>query len=138
MIKFHKASKGAEIPKRATEGAAGFDLFANSLHDIRPMDRTVINTGITVEIPPNAVGIIKPRSGLAVRNGIDVMAGVIDSDYRGEVKVLLINQGEELFKVRPGDRIAQILFMPIITASETGGKLSETERGCGGFGSTGA
>lgn len=137
MIKFHPITKDAQIPNRATEGAAGFDLYAHSLHDIRPLDRTVVNTGITVEIPPNAVGVIKPRSGLAVRNGIDVMAGVIDSDYRGEIKVLLINQGDELFKVRPGDRIAQILFIPIITASEVGGNLSETDRGAGGFGSTG-
>ena len=137
MIKFHPITKDSQIPVRATDGAAGFDLFANSLHDIRPLDRSVINTGITLEIPPNAVGIIKARSGIACRCGIDVMAGVIDSDFRGEVKVILRNDGDELFKVRPGDRIAQILFVPIITNTKVGGNLSETERGASGLGSTG-
>ena len=139
MIKFHKITTDAKIPTRGSEGAAGFDLYAHSMHDLRPMDRTVISTGITAEIPPNAVGIIKPRSGLAVRYGIDTMAGVIDSDYRGEVRVLLINQGEEMYKIRPGDRIAQILFIPVIlNAVEADSYLSETERGASGFGSTGA
>ena len=97
----------------------------------------MINTGIGTEFSPGVVGIIKPRSGIAVKFGIDVLAGTIDSDYRGEIRVCLINHGDIEFNIHVGDRIAQILFMPIITETCEGGYLSETERGIGGFGSTG-
>lgn len=138
MIKFHKVTTDAKIPKRGSDGAAGFDLYSNSTHELRPKDRVVVNTGITLEIPPNAAGIIKPRSGIAVKYGIDVGAGVIDSDYRGEIKVLLINHGDEVFRIKAGDRIAQILFIQVIVdAVEADSYLSETDRGQSGFGSTG-
>lgn len=97
-----------------------------------------VPTGIHVEIPPDYVGLIWPRSGLAVRHGIDTLAGVIDSDYRGEVRVVLVNHGTEAFRIAPGDRIAQLLIQRIERGTFVrGGDLAPTGRGEGGFGSTG-
>jgi len=137
MIKFHQVTKDASIPTRGTDGSAGFDLYANSMHVLAPCDRVVVNTGIITEFDPNLSGQIWPRSGMAAMHGIDVLAGVVDSDYRGEVKVCLINHGDQDFHIMAGDRIAQILFVPVITVTVEPGYLSETDRGQGGFGSTG-
>jgi dUTP pyrophosphatase len=142
MIGFKKLNEFAVIPTRGSDGAAGFDLHANfsspeGHEHISAMRRMLINTGISMEIPEGLFGMIKPRSGLANKHGIDVMAGVIDSDYRGEVKVLLINHGYEPFKVKHGDRIAQIVFMPYVSYASEVLESTETARGDGGFGSTG-
>jgi dUTP pyrophosphatase len=104
-----------------------------------PGERAAVGTGLALELPPGTVGLVWPRSGLAVRHGVDTLAGVVDSDYRGEVKVVLINHGREPFHVSAGDRIAQLLVQRVeqvdfVTESD----LTATERGAGGFGSTGA
>jgi len=135
-----KLSSHACIPRRATEGSAGYDLFAAEDMKIVPGSRALVSTGIAVKLPPGLYGRVAPRSGLAVKHGIQVGAGVIDADYRGEVKVLLFNQGGEDFKVSTGDRIAQLILerheTPAIQVV-TGLSGGQTERGSGGFGSTG-
>ena len=91
-----------------------------------------------LQIPPGHVGLVWPRSGLAVRHGIDTLAGVIDSDYRGEVRVVLVNHGDEPFRVAPGDRVAQLLVQRVERAAFTAAaEIDDTDRGGGGFGSTG-
>ena len=97
-----------------------------------------IYTGIAIKLPPNCFGRIAPRSGLALKNGIDVLAGVIDEDYRGEIKVLLINHGQEDFVINSGDRIAQLVVANVTKANyKLSDKLKLSERGAGGFGHTG-
>ncbi len=127
-----------KLPHYSTEGSAGADLFSNEDITLKPGERHLISTGIRVEIPEGYVGLIWPRSGIAVRNGIDTMAGVIDSDYRGEVKVLIINHGGEPFKIEKGFKIAQLLIQKVERAKFIRVEnLSDTNRGEGGFGSTG-
>jgi dUTP pyrophosphatase len=126
------------LPDYATEGAAGADLRAAEAVTLAPGARSAVATGISVEIPPGHVGLVWPRSGLAVRQGIDTLAGVIDSDYRGEVKVVLVNHGTEPFAIAAGDRIAQLLVQPVARVRFTRAALAPTGRGAGGFGSTGA
>jgi dUTP pyrophosphatase len=129
----------AKIPLRANNFAAGYDIF--SLHDyyVYPNERTVVKTGVAMEIPDGYYGQISPRSGLAVKNGIHVMAGVIDSDYRGEIGVILYNSDKEkTLSIRAGDRIAQIIFEKYYTFDfNVSDKLSDTDRSSSGFGSTG-
>jgi dUTP pyrophosphatase len=126
-------------PRYSSGDAAGADLFASETILLPPAGRAAVGTGLHFEIPPGHVGLVWPRSGIAIRSGIDTLAGVIDSDYRGEVKVVLINHGEEPFFIRVGDRIAQVLFQQVERAEfQERASLSETGRGEGGFGSTGA
>lgn len=134
--------EGAKLPFRATEGSAGADICACIETDItvEPGKMKKIPAGIAVEIPVGFGGFVFPRSSLATKYGITLpnCVGVIDSDYRGEVCVPVINLGEESFTVKNGDRIAQMVIMPYEAAEyETVSELSETERGEGGFGSTG-
>jgi dUTP pyrophosphatase len=140
MIKVFLTSETAKIPKQGTDGAAGYDLFSDEdAFVLMPSERKTVATGVTVEMWPSAVGVIKPRSGLAVKHGIDLLAGVIDSDFRGEIKAVLVNHGSEPIQVNRGQAIAQILFMPVLHGIELGaGRISETERGANGFGSTDA
>jgi len=127
------------VPERATDQAAGLDLYAAVSAHLPVGQRCVVATGIQVAIPPGHVGLVWPRSGLAVKRGIDVMAGVIDADYRGEVGVVLINHGKEIVMIAEGERIAQLLIQPVVMAEpKIVSKLPDTERGDGGFGSTGA
>ena len=127
------------LPKQATEGAAGFDLQSADYVILYPGQRLAIPTGFAWAIPLGQVGMIRPRSGLAVRNGIDVLAGVIDADYRGEVAVVLINHGERPLDIEAGDRIAQMVVQPcMVGVTVECDELPSTERGHGGFGSTGA
>jgi len=136
------AGIGGFLPEYQTEGAAGADLRAHLHEDIvlRRGKRVVVPTGLTLEIPRGLEGQVRPRSGLAAKHGITVLnsPGTIDSDYRGELKVLLINLGDEDFRIRDGDRIAQIIFSPVLRVSflraET---VDDSRRGSGGFGSTG-
>jgi len=127
------------LPKQATGGAAGFDLQSNEYVILYPGQRLAIPTGFAWAIPLGQVGMIRPRSGLAVRSGIDVLAGVIDADYRGEVAVVLINHGDRPLDIEAGDRIAQMVVQPcMVGVTVECDELPSTERGNGGFGSTGA
>lgn len=137
MIKIHLSSETAIMPRLGTEGAAGYDLFTPYEFTIASGERKLVNTGITLEFSPSVQAQIWPISGLAVKVGIDTMAGLIDSDYRGEIVVVLINLGVHDLKFRAGEAIAQIVFMPVIHGVVLGdGNLSETQRGGNGFGST--
>ena len=136
------ASKGALIPEYKTSGAAGADLCAllDAPLTIPAGRSAMVPTGLFFEIPEGYEVQVRPRSGLAAKNGITVLntPGTIDSDYRGEIKVILINLGGEDFIVNNGDRIAQIVAAPVTTGIfELVDSLDETERGSGGFGSTG-
>lgn len=129
---------GSSIPQYAHAGDAGADITASERTVIPPGERLLVATGVRLEIPEGHVGLIWPRSGLAVKKGIDCGAGVIDSHYRGEVKVLLFNHSDSEFQIEPGDRIAQILIQKVerVQFLPTD-QLSETARNEGGFGSTG-
>lgn len=133
----------ATLPRYATEGAAGLDLAAalDAPVEIPPGDRAIVGTGIAIHLPRETEGQVRPRSGLAARHGVTVLnaPGTIDEDYRGEVKVILINLGTETFRVESGDRIAQLVVQPVLHVSvdETEEAAPETARGAGGFGSTG-
>ena len=137
-IKVKQLHHKAILPKPATNRAAGADLHCVESFTLQPGERRLIPTGLSIEIPPGYYGRVAPRSGLAVRHGIDTLAGVIDSDYRGEVRVLLINLGDLPVSFNAADRIAQLI---IETAAQCdylrADELDETERGDGGFGSTG-
>jgi dUTP pyrophosphatase len=127
-----------KLPEYASEGAAGADLRAREADVLPPGARAAVATGVHLEIPAGHVGLVWPRSGLAVRSGIDTLAGVIDSDYRGEVRVVLVNHGDAEFRIEPGDRIGQLLIQPVARATfSRAPALAATSRGEGGFGSTG-
>ena len=127
-----------DLPAYGSEGAAGADLRAAEDVILAPGARAAVAKGVHVEIPPGYVGLVWPRSGLAVRHGLDTLAGVIDSDYRGEVRVVLVNHGPEAVTLARGDRIAQLLVQRVERAVFTrADNLVESERGQGGFGSTG-
>lgn len=130
------------LPSYETAGAAGMDIraFLRDPVTIKPGQRALIPTGLFTEIPAGFEAQIRARSGLAIRNGIGLVNGIgtIDSDYRGEIKIPLINWGEESFTVNDGDRIAQMIIASYETAEwELSEELSDTERGGGGFGHTG-
>lgn len=131
-------SKSATAPKRASEGAAGYDLYAAEDVVIQPGTRRVVKTDISIAVPPQHYGRVAPRSGLSFRYGIDIGAGVIDADYRGPLGIVLVNNGVEGFAVMVGDRIAQLLLERVDTPEvEVVDSLDATQRGAGGFGSTG-
>lgn len=137
-IRVKALREGARLPQRATPLAAGADLHCLDDLFIGAGERMLVPTGISVEIPAGFYGRIAPRSGLAVRHGIDTLAGVVDSDYRGEVNVLLINLGSEGVTLNAGDRIAQIIIEQAAPAAyQWSEALDQTDRGEGGFGSTG-
>ena len=135
-------SKKVLIPKYETSGSSGMDIsaFIKKNIEINPGEKALISTGFSVSIPKGFEIQIRPRSGLAAKKGISVLntPGTIDADYRGEIKVILINLGKEKFIVENGLRIAQMIVSPVIQAElEEVNELSETVRGTGGFGSTG-
>lgn len=132
--------EGLTLPDYATDGAAGMDVCAAEDVTLAPGARHAVATGLSVAIPPGYEIQVRPRSGLAFKHGIAVpnAPGTIDSDYRGEIKVILINLGDSAFEVRRGDRIAQLVLAPVVRASWLKvDELDETARGEGGFGSTG-
>ena len=140
MVKRLPHFAGLELPAYATEGAAGMDVLAAEDVILQPGERWPVATGLAVAIPPGYEIQVRPRSGLALKYGISVpnTPGTIDSDYRGELKVILINHGNTPFEVRRGDRIAQLVLAPVVRASWLKvDELDETARGVGGFGSTG-
>jgi dUTP pyrophosphatase len=132
--------EGLPLPRYASEDAAGLDVTAAEGLTLRPGERHAVATGFAIEIPRGYEVQVRPRSGLAIKNGITCLntPGTIDSDYRGEVKVILINLGQEPFEVRRGERIAQLVPSPVLRADFVEvGKLAKSARGSGGFGSTG-
>jgi len=139
QINVKKLSENAIIPTQGTNFAAGYDLYAAEDAVVVCGTRKLIKTNVSMEITPGYYGRIAPRSGLAYKNGIDVLAGVIDSDYRGDIGVILYNTDKNIdFTVKKGDRIAQIIFEACYTATlNTVENLDNTLRQAGGFGSTG-
>lgn len=139
-VKFLPHFEGLSLPAYATDGAAGMDVLAAEDVTLAPGSRHGVATGLAMAIPPGFEIQVRPRSGLALKHGISVpnTPGTIDSDYRGELKVILINHGSESFEVRRGDRIAQLVLAPVTRANWlVVDQLDQTSRGTGGFGSTG-
>ena len=141
-ILIKRLSKEVPLPKYETQGSSGMDLSANikSSINIAPGKKEIIPTGIAVSVPKGFEIQIRPRSGLAAKHNITVLntPGTIDADYRGELKIILINFGHETFKIEKGSRIAQMVLCPVVKAKfEEVDNLDDTERGRGGFGSTG-
>ena len=131
-----------KLPEYETKGSAGVDLQANVENSVvlKPMERALVPTGLFIEIPEGYEAQVRARSGLAIKHGISLVNGIgtIDSDYRGEIKVILINLGDKDFTINPGDRIAQMVFIKHEQANfELVEELNETDRGIGGFGHTG-
>jgi dUTP pyrophosphatase len=140
-VKIQQLHAKAIIPRYQTAGSAGMDLHAVADSEVWVGETAVVPIGIGISIPPGYEAQIRPRSGLAASKSISVInsPGTIDSDYRGEVKVILVNHGDEIFRIKCGDRIAQLVFAPVTRAEfEAVASLDETPRGTGGFGSTGA
>lgn len=138
QLKIKKLNSEAVIPKYATENDAGMDLYALESSEISPLERVQISTGIAMEIPEGFVGLVWDKSGLSHKFGLKVLGGVIDSGYRGEIKVGLINLGKEKYTFEKGHKIAQLLIQPIAKAELVEvSDLSDSARGEGGFGSTG-
>lgn len=137
-LKYAKLTENAIAPKRGSEYAAGFDLYSAYDYEIPAHGKVLAKTDIQIAVPEGCYGRVAPRSGLAHEHFIDVGAGVIDQDYRGNVGVILFNFGGEKFEVKKGDRIAQLIceriYLPRLEMVE---KLDQTARGAGGFGSTG-
>ncbi|NXK86798.1 DUT protein, partial [Formicarius rufipectus] len=137
-LRFTKLSENAFAPSRGSARAAGYDLYSAYDCVIPPMEKAIVKTDIQIALPSGCYGRVAPRSGLAAKHFIDVGAGVIDEDYRGNIGVVLFNFGKETFEVKKGDRIAQLIceriYYPELEEVEA---LDDTERGEGGFGSTG-
>jgi dUTP pyrophosphatase len=137
-LRFKQLDSRAVLPKRGSALAAGLDICSIEDLSIGPGQRRMARTGLAVAIPPGFYGRIAPRSGLAAKNGLDVLAGVIDSDYRGEICSLLYNTGDETLNLPAGSKICQLIIEQIITPeAQWAADLDETARGAGGFGSTG-
>ena len=143
LLKIKKLKENAKVPSRGTQGSAGFDLCAciDEPITLNGGDTALIPTGIAIALPSADYGaFVFPRSGIAVKHGIGLLnsVGVIDSDYRGEIMVGVINQKRESYTIEPGERIAQMVIMPVsMMPVEVVEELDETDRGAGGFGSTG-
>lgn len=142
VLRFKKLRPGAVLPERKTPGSAGYDLCACIAAEftIEPGELAIFPTGLAAEIPLGCAGMIFTRSGLGVKHGVAVAngVGVIDSDYRGEIHVGLRNSSRVPYTVSPGERIAQLIIMPVcLPEVEEAQELSQTQRGSGGFGSTG-
>ena len=139
-VKRLEHGEGLELPRYATSGAAGMDILSAEDVVLEPGMRHPVATGLSVAIPEGYEIQVRPRSGLALKHGVSVpnTPGTIDSDYRGELKVIMINHGSEPFAIHRGDRVAQLVLAPVTQAAWVEvEELDETERGAGGFGSTG-
>jgi dUTP pyrophosphatase len=138
MISVQLINKHAKVPTKANLNDAGFDLYSTLDTVISPKQRKTVRTGIAIQMPDHLAGLIWPRSGLSVKHGIDVLAGVVDSGYRGEIMVCLYNTSDEIVSINTGDRIAQIIFqeVPRVTM-EVHDTLGSSQRGENGFGSSG-
>lgn len=140
-LRVQRVDPAAKLPTHAHDGDAGYDLYAIEAADLAPGERAMVGTGIAIEVSHGHAGLVLPRSGTAARHGISVVnaPGLIDSGYRGEVKVLLLNTDrDEPFHIEPGDRIAQLVLVRVETPPvEEVAALTTSERGEGGFGSSG-
>ncbi len=137
-LRFKQLDPRAVLPKRGSVRAAGLDVCCIEDVRIAAKQRVTARTGLAVAIPPGFYGRVAPRSGLAAKNGLDVLAGVIDSDYRGEICVVLYNTGDEPINLPAGSKICQLIIEQIITPEAAWATdLDDTARGAGGFGSTG-
>jgi len=139
-LKLKRLSAAAVPPAYAHPGDAGLDLCACETVEIAPSTTAMVRTGWALELPPGTEGQVRPRSGLANRHAVTVLnaPGTLDAGYRGEVRVLLINHGTEVFRIEPGMRIAQLVVCPVLRVEvREVAQLDETPRGAGGFGSTG-
>ncbi len=142
VLRVRRVHPGAQLPKYMSDGAAGMDLFASLDAEltILPGKRALVGSGIAVALPPGHEAQVRPRSGLAYKHGVTVLnsPGTVDEDYRGEIKVLLVNHGDEPFVVKPGERIAQLVVAKVerVTLEEQTA-LDDTTRGAGGYGHTG-
>jgi dUTP pyrophosphatase len=137
VLRFKQLDSRAVLPKRGSALAAGLDLCSIEDVELPPKQRAMARTGLAVAIPPGFYGRVAPRSGLAAKNGLDVLAGVIDSDYRGEICCILYNTGDEVISLTAGSKICQLVIEKIITPEAAWVvDLDETARGAGGFGST--
>ena len=138
-LEFMKLHPAAKLPTRGSRFSAGLDLYSNEDVIIASHGRAVVRTGLSVAVPHGYYGRVAPRSGLAVEHGLDVLAGVIDSDYRGELMCAMINHGTEPVEITTGMRVAQLVIESIATPEPVWSeKLNTTERGEGGMGSTGS
>jgi len=140
VFRVKKLTVDAEIPTRGTSGSVGYDLYSSVAMTIDPGDHGLVGTGISICPPDGTYGRIAPRSGLAVKKGIHVGAGVVDPDYTGELKVVIFNHGKSVFDVQVGDRIAQLVLeccvVPPVQVVGDDEEMTTTTRGDGGFGST--
>lgn len=140
ILKVKKLTPAAALPAYAHPGDAGLDLCAAESCVLAPGERRLVRTGLAIELPPGTEGQVRPRSGLALKHGVTLLnsPGTIDEGYRGEVGVILINLGQEPFRIEPGLRIAQLVVQSVarVAVAEVA-ELSDTRRGAGGFGSTG-
>lgn len=139
-VEISYVEEGARRPEYQTPGSAGCDLCASESVTIAPGEWALVSTGLAIAIPAGFTGMVCPRSGLAFKHGVTVLNGngIIDSDFRGILKVILINHGATTFHVQPGDRVAQLLVTPVMRAKfRAVSDLDKTVRGSGGFGSTG-
>ena len=136
ILKVKRLENDAKLPERKREGDVGLDLYCIEDFEIEPNEIKIVRTGIAIEIPKGYFGMIKDRSGLASK-GLHVLAGIIDENYRGEIKVVLINLGKEKLKFEKYSRIAQLLIIPYLKVEIEESELSQTERGENGFGSSG-
>ncbi|MDD5342285.1 MAG: dUTP diphosphatase [Patescibacteria group bacterium] len=137
-VKIKRLNSEARLPEYAFPGDAGLDLFSCENYTIKPSERRTFPVGIALELPNGYVGLVWDKSGLASKKGIHCLSGVLDSGYRGELMIVLLNTGENPQEIKKGDKIAQLLVQPVEQAKIVEvEKLSDTERGQGGFGSTG-
>ena len=138
VLSFRRLDPAATLPTRGSTQSAGLDLYSIEAVTIARGQRVLARTGLAAAIPEGYYGRVAPRSGLATKNGLDVMAGVIDADYRGEIRCLLYNAGDETISLPAQSKICQLIIETIITpAAAWAEEISETDRGTGGFGSTG-
>ena len=138
-IKFQKLHPDAQIPSYAHIGDAGADVYTVTEMTVAPQKRAAIPTGLAVDIPIGYEIQVRPKSGLALKHGITVLnsPGTVDAGYRGEIQVIVINLGDEAYTFKKGQKIAQLVLKPVIQANYVEGELGTSDRGVGGFGSTG-
>ena len=138
MLQIKKLTESSKLPSRGSEFSAGYDIYASESVVVKSKDRALVPTGIAISVPMGTYGRIAPRSGLAVKHGIDVGAGVIDFDYLGEIMIVMFNHGDFDYTINAGDRVAQLILEKIETPAVLEVKeLQNTARGMSGFGSTG-
>ena len=137
-IKIKRLVQDAKLPQYANENDAGMDFFSNEEHLLKPGERKAVSTGISMAIPAGFVGLIRDKSGIAFKHGLKTMAGVVDSGYRGEVKIVIKNLSDKDYLIEKGNKIAQMLIQPIVQKELLEvTDLDDTQRGEGGFGSSG-